>query len=78
MPTILREKGYQFFFVSSDSGEPIHIHVTKQAHLCKVWLGTMKVAYNHGFRPHELREITRIVAAHQTMIHEKWTEYFRE
>ena len=78
MPTVFHEKGYQFFFVSSDAREPVHIHVAKQGNLCKIWLSPLRTAYNYGFKPHELQEITRIVAAHQTMIHEKWTEYFRK
>ncbi len=76
MPTVFREKGYQFFFVSSDSGEPIHIHVTKHAHLCKIWLATMKTAYNHGFKPHEVAEIIRLIRTHRAIIEEKWNEHF--
>jgi hypothetical protein len=76
MPTVFRERGYQFFFVSSDGGEPVHIHVTRGGHLCKIWLDSRKTAYNHGFKAHELREIARIVMAHEGLIEEKWHEHF--
>jgi hypothetical protein len=29
MPTLLRWKGYRFFFWSGDRGEPSHVHVKK-------------------------------------------------
>lgn len=76
MPTVFHEKGYQFFFVSSDSGEPVHIHVTKNGRLCKIWLATMTSAYNRGFKTHEMAEIIRLVRTHRAMIEEKWNEHF--
>jgi uncharacterized protein DUF4160 len=30
VPTVLREKGYRFFFYMADRYEPPHIHVAKQ------------------------------------------------
>ncbi len=76
MPTVLRINDYQFFFVSSDAGEPIHIHVAKQGKLCKIWLATISIAYNHGFKQHELNEIIHIVTQNHARIQEAWNAHF--
>jgi hypothetical protein len=49
MPTLLRWKGYRFFFYSADLWEPAHIHVFKDGHETKIWLNDMSVAANLGF-----------------------------
>jgi hypothetical protein len=64
MPTVLREKGYGFFFYMADQYEPPHIHVAKQANAAKFWLDPLELAFNDGFREHELSEIRRIIKAH--------------
>jgi len=38
MPTILRERGYRFFFCADDRSEPRHVHVQREAHTAKFWL----------------------------------------
>ena len=74
MPTVLREKGYRFGFYSYDLGEPIHVHVTKEGREAKLWLNPVRVAWNEGFRQHELREIVQIAEANRTLIEKKWNE----
>ncbi len=61
MPTVLRVKGYQFYFVSFDCREPHHVHVDKDGNTAKFWLNPIALAKNGGFRPVELREIERII-----------------
>jgi hypothetical protein len=36
MPTLLRWKGYRFFFYSADGWEPAHIHVAKDGKETKI------------------------------------------
>jgi hypothetical protein len=38
MPTILRLRGYRFFFFSGEGGEPPHIHVESAENYAKFWL----------------------------------------
>lgn len=40
MPTVLRWKGYRFFFFSNegDPSEPLHVHVRKDRSAAKYWL----------------------------------------
>ena len=56
MPTLLRWKGYRFFFYSADSWEPPHVHIVKDGKEAKVWLHDTSVALNLGYSGHELNE----------------------
>ncbi|MDH4267462.1 MAG: DUF4160 domain-containing protein [Deltaproteobacteria bacterium] len=76
MPTVLRHKGYRFFFFSLDRPEPIHIHVEKGEKYAKFWLNPISVARSHGFRDHELREIVGIIKDHLPILEEHWHEFF--
>jgi len=78
MPTVLREKGYRFFFYMADQYEPPHIHVAKQANAAKFWLDPLELAFNDGFREHELSEIRRIIKAHMDELFAAWYKSFGE
>jgi hypothetical protein len=43
----------------------------------KFWLSPVQLAVNHGFRPHDLREIAGIIEKNEVLIQEKWNEFFR-
>lgn len=78
MPTILREKGYQFYFYAHDvMAEPPHIHVAKAGADSKFWLQPVRLAVNRGFRRHELSEIAELLEQNEALILEKWNEFFR-
>ena len=64
MPTVLRERGYRFFFYMADSLEPAHIHVERDDAAAKVWLDPLEFSFADGFRDHECSEILRITSAH--------------
>lgn len=49
MPTLLRWKGYRFFFYSADGWEPPHVHVVKDGREAKIWLRDLNIAVNLGF-----------------------------
>ena len=51
MPTLLRWKGYRFFFYSADGWEPPHVHVAKDGKEAKVWLNDLGVAVSLGYLP---------------------------
>jgi hypothetical protein len=42
MPTILRLKGFRFFFYSLDRGEPAHVHVEHGDKVAKFWLQAVR------------------------------------
>jgi len=61
-PTILRERGFRFFFYSNEGIEPPHVHVVKAGREAKIWLQPkVSVAENYGFSRKELNTILEIV-----------------
>ena len=74
MPTVLRIKGYRIGFYSSEPDEPAHVHVNKAGNEAKFWLSPAQLSWNKGFREVELREIARILSAHETELIEAWNE----
>ena len=48
MPTVLRERGYSFFFYMADRFEPPHIHVSKDDKVAKLWLDPLDFGWWHG------------------------------
>ena len=64
MPTVLRDGHYRFHFYSREPGKPPHIHVERDDHEAKYWLSPVRLADNHGFPPHELKRLARLVEEH--------------
>ena len=77
MPTVFIENGYRVSFYSYDLAERIHVHVFKGGHECKIWLDDLSLAFNRGFKAHEVAEILRMVAARRAEIIERWLEHGR-
>ncbi len=77
MPTILRVRGYRFFFFSREGQEPAHIHVQHAECYAKFWLDSVSLARNYRFRSHELTELTKLVAEHRALFEEKCHEHLR-
>ena len=76
MPTVLRIKGYRFFFFSLEGKEPPHIHVEQAERYAKLWLGPVSIARAKGFRSSELTDILQIVQNNRQLFEERWHEYF--
>lgn len=75
MPTILKVKGFRFFFWSKEEGEPMHIHVEKAEANAKVWLDPLNDAYFYGFSPKEIKEIREIINENIELFITKWKEF---
>ncbi|MGW9270592.1 DUF4160 domain-containing protein [Microbacterium sp. NPDC055599] len=76
MPTVMRVRGYRFFFYSNEGSEPPHVHVERAEFTAKFWLRPVKSAADTRFDGRELRRITRLVEARRDRIEEAWHEYF--
>lgn len=76
MPTVLRIKGYRFFFFSLEGQEPPHIHVAAAEKVAKFWLDPVSLTKSRGFRSGELAEIQRLVEANRDLFLERWHEHF--
>ncbi len=75
MPTVLRIGPYRFFFYSNEAGEPAHIHVRSSNCEAKFWLEPIEMAYNYGYRRHELSRIEKLVDDNKTILLEAWNEH---
>ena len=75
MPTVLRIRGYRFFFFSLEGNEPPHIHVEQAERFAKFWLDPIAFVKSRSFRSGELSEIQVIVKENQALFLEKWNEY---
>ena len=75
MPTVLRIGRYRFHFFSDEANEPVHIHVRTAEGECKFWLQPIGLARNRGIRPHDLRDIERLIFEHRTLLIAKYNEY---
>lgn len=67
---------YRFQFWSSDIGEPAHIHVRRDRADAKYWLEPVELAYNRGFKEHELTRIRMLVLAYRSQFLQGWYEFF--
>ncbi len=76
VPTVLRLKGYRFFFFSNDKNEPVHIHVDSGDDYAKFWLEPVELENSSGYNAKELNEIRRLIADNLTVLRRKWDEYF--
>ena len=57
-----------------DLNEPVHVHVRHGRREAKYWLHPLALAWNRGYRLHDLNEIERIIEANRTLILAFWQE----
>lgn len=76
MPTVYREGPSRFFFYSNEGEEAPYNHIQADDKLAEYWLQVIELAYNRGFRPHELREIRQIIEEQQWLFLEAWNDHF--
>jgi hypothetical protein len=72
MPTILRSGPYRVYIQSHEPNEPRHVHVDRDELSCKFWLAPVSLAANLGFRPHELRDIERMIVERRDDLARAW------
>lgn len=77
MLTVFVQNGYRVSFYSYDLAERIHVHVFKAGKECKIWIDDLSVAFNRGFRPHEIGEVRQFLAERRGEIVAKWREQGR-
>jgi hypothetical protein len=76
MPTVLRWRGYRFYFFSNEGYEPPHVHVDKDGNSVKFWLSPVRLARNFGFGSSDLNLLEQKVRDEENMLIETWNEYF--
>ncbi|MDR1780833.1 MAG: DUF4160 domain-containing protein [Tannerella sp.] len=74
MPTVINICGLRFFFYSKDH-EPVHVHVENADGEAKFEVeDEIKLVYNRGLKPKDLRFAIKIVAENQELIKTEWTK----
>ena len=74
MPDILIIGSIHFRFYSEEGSEPPHVHAIQGRKKAKFWLEPVRFASNHGFAPHELTRIRRMVIENQELFMERFNE----
>ena len=77
MPSVLRIRGFRFFFFSNEH-LPKHVHIEKQNSYAKINLVNLELIENIGFNSKELKEIMKIVELHRSDFIKAWDEYFKK
>lgn len=76
MPSVLRWRGYRFYFFSHEPNEPAHVHIDKAECTVKFWLQPVALARSIGFPARELTTLHKQVAENQQALLEAWHGYF--
>ncbi len=75
-PTVLRERGYRFYFFSREESRP-HVHVQHPTGEAKLWLDAeLTVANNYGLTAQRLKTAQRIAREHFDEILKAWDAHF--
>ncbi len=72
------EDGFEFRFYPNDRTEPAHVHVYKDGHKIKFWLGppVSLAKPARGFKNPEVRHAREIVEKRHAEILQKWRDFF--
>lgn len=74
-PTVLRVRGYRFYFYSREETRP-HVHVRHPEGEAKFWrTPRVKLAARPSLRPHRLAVARRLIKEHRDEIIAKWNEH---
>lgn len=75
-PTILREKGYRFFFFSREESR-MHVHVICQEGEAKFWLAPeIELEKNYNLSHAQLKEIETIIKKYYDEFKSAWEKHF--
>lgn len=75
-PTIEIVGSYRFYFNSNEETR-MHVHVRGTEGKAKFWLEPIvALAESHGFKPHELNELHRLVETRKESFENAWRKHF--
>jgi len=77
-PTIFREKGYRFYFLSNEE-KRIHVHIVCEDGEAKFWIEPIiSLATYYGLNKIQLNQIKRLVERHKNEIIKEWERHFSQ
>ncbi|MGM0531663.1 MAG: DUF4160 domain-containing protein [Bacteroidota bacterium] len=75
-PTVLRIRGYRFFFFSREETRK-HIHVYCEKGEAKIWLEPLiEIAHNYRLQEKDINEIVAIVKENKNEFIKSWEKHF--
>lgn len=78
VPTLHRERGYDFRFWAGDRGELPHVHVKGNGGRAKIWLSPVRVDWSRGYSRRRIGKIINITTDHQEGWLGAWARFFGE
>lgn len=76
-PTVLRERGYRFFFFSREETR-MHVHVVSGDGEAKFWLEPeIQLAKHVRYSTRQLKEIELLIEGHYHELISAWQQHFR-
>jgi hypothetical protein len=75
-PTVLRVRGYRFYFFSREEPRP-HVHVQHARGEAKFWLEPrVELATDYGLGPTQINAVRKIIEEHVNDIRAAWAKHF--
>jgi hypothetical protein len=75
-PTVLRVRGYRFYFFSREEPRP-HVHVQHASGEAKFWLEPrVELAADYGLGPTRINAVRKIIEEHVNDIRAAWAKHF--
>jgi len=75
-PTVLRVKGYRFYFFSREERRA-HVHVQHADGEAKFWIDpAIELAANFGLKPKQIAEVQTLIEEHLNEIRTAWGKHF--
>lgn len=75
-PTVLRVRGFRFYFFSREERRP-HVHVQHAAGEAKFWIEpAVELHANYGLKPKQIAEATKLIEEHLNEIRKAWAKHF--
>ena len=75
-PTVLREKGYRFFFFSREESR-MHVHVISGEGEAKFWLEPeLQLSKSYRYNRQQLKEIESVIEEHYDELVSAWQRNF--
>jgi hypothetical protein len=75
-PTVLRVKGFRFYFFSREERRA-HVHVQHADGEAKFWIEpTVELAVNFSLKPKQVTEAQQLIEEHLNEIRNAWAKHF--
>jgi hypothetical protein len=75
VPTVLRERGFRFYFYALEGNEPPHVHVDRGSGTLKLWLHDLSIESVESLKAAEVSEALKIARTYHRLLLNSWYEF---